>query len=110
MNRQSSVITAYSTSQHHFKINLHMAKNQDSSWLPEMNAIIKSGGVHDCYFKAVLKKQGDGKFILRVYGVNAPMPVNIPLNTKSESRAKKTADNYLESINAINGDMNEFEL
>lgn len=110
MNRQNSVITAFSISQHHFNINLHMAKNQDSSWLPEMNAIIKSGGVLDCYFKAVLKKQDDGKFILRVYGVNAPMPVNIPLNTKSESRAKKMADNYLESINAINGDMNEFEL
>lgn len=101
--------TALHISQHLFKIDL-MAKNQDSAWLSEMNAIIKSGGVLDCYFKAVLKKQDDGKFILRVYGVNSATPVNIPLNTKSEARAKKTADNYLDSINAINGDMDEFEL
>lgn len=87
-----------------------MAKNQDSAWLPEMNAIIKSGGVLDCYFKAVLKQQDDGKFILRVYGLNVEKPVNVPINTKSESRAKKMADNYLDSINAINGDMDEFEL
>lgn len=101
---------ALHTSQHHFDIDFYMAKHQTSAWLPEMNAIIKSGGVHDCYFKAVLKQHDDGKFILRVYGVNAPKPANIPLNTKSEKKAKQIADNYLESINAINGDMNEFEL
>ena len=110
MNKQNSVITALRISQNHFKLNLYMAKNPDSSWLMEMNAITKSGGVLDCYYKAVLKKQADGKFILRVYGVNAPTPVNIPIDTKSETRAKKIADNYLISINAINGDMNEFEL
>lgn len=92
-----------------------MEKNRESEWLPsewlpQMNAITKSGSVHDCYFKAVLKKQGDGKFILSVYGVNAVQPVRIPIDTKSESRAKKISDNYLTSINAINGDMNEFEL
>jgi len=101
---------ALHTSQHHFDVNLSMAKNQNSSWLPEMNAIIKSGGVLDCFFKAVLKRQDDGKFILRVYGANTDAPVNVAINTRSESRAKKMADNYLESINAINGDIDEFEL
>lgn len=102
--------TALHISQPRFDVSFHMAKNHDSSWLPEMNAIIKTGGISDCYFKALLKRHDDGKFILRVYGVNSEMPVNIPLKTKSEKRAKEIADNYLESINAINGDMNEFEL
>lgn len=87
-----------------------MAKHQASAWLPEMNAIIKSGGVLDCYFKAVLKQQDDGRFILRVYGLNVEHPVNVPLKTKSEKKAKQMADAYLESINAINGDIDEFEL
>lgn len=101
--------TALHISQHLFKINL-MAKNQDSAWISELNAIIKSGGVLDCYFKAVLKRHDDGKFILKVYGTNSEMPVNVSIKTKSEVRAKKMADNYLESINAINGDMDESEL
>jgi hypothetical protein len=85
-------------------------KKTSQDWIQENNGFVKTGGVHDCYFKAQIKADASGKFILRVYGLQSGNVVNIELKTKSEKKAMAMADSYLESINAINGNEDEFEL
>lgn len=92
---------------HHFDFNM---KKTSQDWIQENNGFVKTGGVHDCYFKAQIKADASGKFILRVYGLQSGNVVNIELKTKSEKKAMAMADSYLESINAINGNEDEFEL
>jgi hypothetical protein len=85
-------------------------KKTSQDWIQENNGFVKTGGVHDCYFKAQIKADASGKFILRVYGLQSGNVVNIELKIKSEKKAMAMADSYLESINAINGNEDEFEL
>ena len=92
---------------HHFDFNM---KKTSHDWIQENNRFVKTGGVHDCYFKAQIKADASGKFTLRVYGLQSGNVVNIELKGKSEKKAMAMADSYLESINAINGNEDEFEL
>jgi hypothetical protein len=92
---------------HHFDFNM---KKTSQEWIQENNGFVKTGGVLDCYFKAQIKTDASGKLALRVFGLESGNVVNIELKTKSEKKAMAMADSYLESINAINGNEDEFEL
>jgi hypothetical protein len=92
---------------HHFDLTM---KKTSQEWIQENNGFVKTGGVLDCYFKAQIKTDASGKLALRVFGLESGNVVNIELKTKSEKKAMAMADSYLESINAINGNEDEFEL
>lgn len=88
-----------------------MKKNQNTDWIQQMNSIVKTGGVNDCFFKAQIRKDSAKNYILKVFAANSDSVVIFDLKTKSEKKALELADNYLDSINMINYGMNdEFDL
>lgn len=111
MNRLNIVTIRWHTLTHHFDSDVMAKKKQDNEWHEENNAIIRTGGIIDCFFKAVLKKIDSKEYQLRVYGLNEENIVTIPLQTSSEKKAKQLADAYIDSVNTINnGTFDEFDM
>lgn len=99
----------YRTSWHPF--DFMKKKSQSHHWIQEVDAIVKSGGINDCFFKAKIKQDDSKNWYLKVYAMIIEPVVTIDLKTKSKKKALDLADNYLNSINTINyGTNDEFDL